>query len=136
MYYSDAVFEMAQSFITEVDLDIDSAILSDEMKEAIDQIKSGKKCILDAKKSKIEHDNNTATKLGRQGIMYYKQALNFAKTIPNDNAAEFVAACYTKKQITALLRKDPHGATRQTVIDLINASIMEARVLLFPLKIG
>ena len=135
MFYSDSVMEMAESFIA-LEVDLDSAALSDEMKEAIDQIKSGQKCVIDAKKCKIEHKNSEATKLGRQAILYFKQALNFAKMIPNDNAAEFVAACYTKKQITALLRKDPRGATRQTVIDLINASMVEARVLLFPLKIG
>lgn len=135
MLYSDSIMEMAESFIA-LEMDLDSATLSDEMKEAVDQIKAGQKCIIDAKKCKIEHKNSEATKLGRQAILHFKQALNFARTIPNDNAAEFVAACYTKKQITALLRKDPRGATRQTVIDLINASMIEARVLLFPLRIG
>lgn len=134
MFYSDEILEMAQSFIT-LEVDLNSASLSEEMKDAIYEIKTGKKCVVDAKKSKIEHDKTNATKLGREAISHYKKALVFAKMIPNDNAAEFVAACYTKKEITALLRKDPHGATRQTVVDLINASIVEAKVILFPLKI-
>ena len=134
MFYSDSILKMAESFIT-LEAEIETASLSEEMKDAVYEIKNGKKCVIDAKKYKIEHNKSKAIKLGKEAIFHYKKALVFAKMIPNDNAAEFIAACYTKKEITALLRKDPLGATRQTVIDLINASIVEAKIVLFPLKI-